>query len=190
VVLRHGPYPAIRGLFGISVDALSGIVNVDPHVPAQWPSATLHNLQVGGESVDIKFLRRGETMHITLIPKQSASRIKLASSVIGARTSNTGKELLLPLPAIEIGLPYGADTALPLPGSSTGAMKVLNEESRPHQLIVTLEAQAGTTQQLFLRTNGSKLNLTVEGATIRESTLMVNFPPGNGYQQTNVTLRW
>jgi glycogen debranching enzyme len=182
--------PAIRGLFGINVDALSGIVNVDPHLPAQWPSATLHNLQVGRESVDIKFIRRGEAMQITLIPKRSASMIKLASSLRGAKTSNASKELLLPLPAIEIGLPYGADTALPLPGASTGAMKVLNEESRPHQLTLTLEAQAGTTQQLFLRTNSSKLTLTAEGATIRESTLMVNFPPGNGYQQTNVTLHW
>ena len=85
---------------------------------------------------------------------------------------------------------YGADGALPLPGSATAAMKVLREERQPHQIVLALEAQGGSTQELYVRRDEQKLRVAVQGATLRGSVLTVEFPKGSGYQQTTVTLRW
>jgi hypothetical protein len=182
--------PAIRGLFGVSIDAINGVVTVDPHLPAQWPAATLHNVQVGKESVDLKFARSGSLLHVVLLPKQASSRIKLASGATDAKISTGGRELSIPLPAVEVGMGYGADEALPLPGSATEAMKVLGEEQKPHQLVLTLEAQGGSMQELYVRSNAEKLRVTADGATLRGTTLSVKFPEGSGYQRTTVTLHW
>jgi glycogen debranching enzyme len=182
--------PAIRGLFGVDIDAINGIVTVNPHLPAQWPAATLHNVQVGKESVDLKFDRSGSMLRIVLLPKQASSRIKLASGATDAKVSGWGRELSIPLPAVEVGMAYGADGALPLPGSATEAMKVLGEEQKPHQLELTLEAQGGSTQELYVRSNGEKLRVTADGAVLRGTTLSVKFPEGSGYKRTTVTLHW
>jgi hypothetical protein len=182
--------PAIHGLFGVSIDALDGVVTVDPHLPAQWPTATLHNVQVGKEAVDLKFDRMGLGMRVVLLPKQTSSRIKLASTERGAKTSNGGRELSIPLPAVEVGMTEKADGALPSPGSATEAMKVLHEELRPHQIVLTLEAQGGTTHELYVRRNGEKLHVTAEGAILQGDTLTVKFPEGRGYQQATATLQW
>jgi hypothetical protein len=182
--------PAIRGLFGVRIDAINGVVTVDPHLPAQWPGATLHNVQVGKESVDVRFERSGQLLRVMLLPKQASSSIKLASGVTDAKTSDEGRVLSIPLPAVEVGMPYGADGALPLPGSATQAMKVLGEEQKPHQIVLTLEAQGGSTEEFYVQNNGEKLRVVAEGATLRGTALSVKFPEGSGYQRTTVTLRW
>jgi hypothetical protein len=182
--------PAIRGLFGVNVDAVNGVVTVDPHLPARWSGATLHNVQVGKESVDLKFERSGQLLRVMLLPKQPSSSTKLASGTTDAKISGGGRVLSIPLPAVEVGMPYGADGALPLPGSATKTMKVLDEEQKAHQIVLTLEAQGGSTQEFYVRSNGDKLRVVAEGATLRETALSVKFPEGSGYQRTTVTLRW
>jgi hypothetical protein len=182
--------PALRGLFGISVDGLNHRVTVDPHLPAEWPGATLHHVQVGSESVDIQFERRDGMMHVSLLPMSANSNVKLASTVTGAKVLESGREVDVPLPPVEVGLTYSANDALPVPGASTEAMKVLDEQSQPHQLTLTLEVQGGTTQELFLRSNNHALHITAEGATIRGSSLLIKFPKGDGYQQLTCTLHW
>ena len=182
--------PAVRGLFGVSVDALNGTITVNPHLPAQWPAATLHNLEVGTGSVDMKFERHDKNMLVSLIPKQGADRIRLMTTIEGAKIFSNGREMSVPLPAVEVGMPYGAAGALPLPGASTAAMKVLRQETQPHQLTLTLEAPGGSTQRLFLQSNDSKAQISADGATIRGSSLIVEFPVASGYQKQTVTLRW
>jgi glycogen debranching enzyme len=182
--------PAIRGLFGVSIDALNGVVTVDPHLPAQWPTATLHNVQVGKEAVDVQFDREGQVMRVVLLPKQASSSIKLASTVTDAKSTNGGRELAIPLPAVEVGMAYGADGALPLPGAETEGMKVLREDRQPRQIVLLLEAQGGTTEELYVRRNQEKLRLMAQGATLRGNALRVTFPKGGGYQRATVTLQW
>jgi glycogen debranching enzyme len=47
--------PALRGLFGIRVDAEHKTVWVNPQMPAGWTGATMHNLNLEGKMVDVKF---------------------------------------------------------------------------------------------------------------------------------------
>jgi glycogen debranching enzyme len=182
--------PAMRGLFGLNVDGLNRRVTVNPHLPAEWPAATLHHVQVGSESVDIQFERRDGIMLVRLLPARANSTVKLASTISGAKVSESGREVHLPLPPVEIGMAYDAEDALPLPGASTKAMKVLDEQRQPHQLTLTVEAQGGTTQELFVRSNDHALQITTEGGTIRGSSLFIKFPKGDGYQQLTCTLHW
>ena len=148
--------PALRGMFGVSVDGVNGIVTVDPHLPAQWPAATLRNLQIGGASVDLRFERHGDVLSVAQSSKRDAASIKLASTVRGATTSSDGKLLTLPLPAVEIGSLLDAANSLPLPGSQTTALKVLEQQFQPHRLTLLLEAQGGSTQNFLLESTMEK----------------------------------
>ena len=181
--------PAIRGLFGVSVDALTQTVTVDPHLPAQWPSATLHHLQVGDQSVDLAYERSGGKMIVKLLRASGSPRLKLASTIEGAKKLGAG-EIDIPLPAVEVGVNADAANTLPLPGSPTEGLKVLGEVRSATTLILTLEAPAGSTQHMIVRRNDSRARVSAESATLAEDQLKIDFPPGNGYQQKKVTLRW
>jgi hypothetical protein len=173
--------PAIRGLFGISVDA--GSITVDPHLPADWDSAELRQVPVGAQHVDVHFVREGASLRVT------------ASAPVLARLGTTEKqsELRLPLPAAEVSIPHD----LPLPGARTAQLKVLSQSVDTHTLTLLLEAEGGTSYDLPLRTNG-KHTLTAEGATILVrptpgsalDTLQVKFPAGPAYTQQTVRVHW
>ncbi len=180
--------PAIRGLFGVSVDALHGVVTVDPHLPAQWPSATLHHVQVGAASVDLRYERRGEEMRISLV-QPAGGKVKIASDAAGSKLTGAS-EVRIPLPPFEVGWEAGADSMLPLPGSPTEGLKVLTEQHSAGSLVLSLEAKAGTRQTLMVRRNDAKAQLSVDNATLDNDRLTVDFPAGNGYQQKTVTLHW
>ena len=183
--------PAIRGLFGVTVDALQKTVTVDPHLPAQWPGAVLNHVEVGQSAVDLKYERKAGEMIVSL----AGSGVKLASTVPGAIVSRDGRELRLPLPAVEVGMDLTADTALPLPGAAPAEMNVLDQAATAHQLTLTLEAQGGSTQTLFIRTNLPKIHLTVDGGRLSDAedalkTLAIPMQAGAGYQKKVVTVHW
>jgi len=178
--------PAIRGLFGVTFDAASQTLFVNPHLPAEWDHATLHHVAAGTEMVDLEFQRSGGF----LLVHASNSSLKLA----GPREL-TGKngELRIPLPGAEVGIPHD----LPLPGASTAQLKVLSQTMDTHSLTLELEAQGGSVYDLPLRLNGLKNDPPAEGATITAppdtkglSRLHVVFPAGRGYQQQTIRLTW
>ncbi len=181
--------PAVRGLFGLSFDAAHGAISVDPHLPAQWDRAALHNVRIGAASVDLDYQRASGFMVVRLMPKSGAS-LKLTSRDPAAHITADGHELRLPLPPVEVGLDEGADNALPLPGASTAQMKVLQQQTTAHSLTLLLAAQGGSTHTLPLRINDPKTQATAEGGDIGAHTIQVHFPEGSGYQKQTVTLRW
>src|SRR6185312_2828304 len=50
--------PAVRGMFGLSLDAAAHTITVDPRLPAQWDHVALHNLHLSDLLVDLRFERR------------------------------------------------------------------------------------------------------------------------------------
>lgn len=184
--------PAVRGLFGVGVDALTDTVSVDPHLPAQWEYARLRHLQVGTRSVDLSYQRDGSELTVSLLEKDGES-VKLMSQAEGARVAKDGKSLVIPLPFVEVGLPFGADDALPLPGAPTQMLKVLSEQRESHSLTLVLEGEAVSTQTLAVRTNSRKhLTITADGGELSSNAeqLQVTFPAGDGYQKQTVVLHW
>src|SRR5665213_1282111 len=58
--------PALRGLFGINVDALTKTVRLDPHLPADWNEADVRRLHVGNSIVDLNYRREKQQMIVRL----------------------------------------------------------------------------------------------------------------------------
>lgn len=174
--------PAIRGLFGITTDALHNSISVDPHLPAEWDHATLRHVPVGASMVDLEFRREGGF----LVIRATGRDVKLSGAHDG--------ELRIPLPGVEVGIPHG----LPLPGSSTAQLKVLSQKTDAHSLALELEAQGGSVYDLPLRVNGTHLTIHADGATVEQAktgdsglgSLHVLFPSGAGYQRRTVRVTW
>jgi hypothetical protein len=186
--------PALRGLFGVEMDGLSSSINLDPHLPADWESATVERLHVGASLCSLEYQRQGKDLVVN-ITTISGPPIRLKSSVKDSRITSGGSSIILALPPVEVAVPHG----LPLPGARTSQMKVLSETAGPHSLKLELEGEAGSSVELQVRRNESKLSLHAEGGTIMSAAagsdsgferLAVKFGEGTGYQQQFVTLSW
>ncbi len=177
--------PALRGLFGIGVDATRHTIALSPTLPAAWDHAAVRHLHAGASVVDLVYQRTGTTLTIEEQPV-TGNALKLTSDLPGAHASADGTRLTLPLPALEVTVPHD----LPQPGSRTMQPKILNETRTPHSYTLDLEAQGGTTLILPVRRNASVPHLTVEGGTLQGNALRIKFPNGVSYQPQTVTLRW
>jgi glycogen debranching enzyme len=184
--------PALRGMFGVDVDGLSGSVRLDPHLPADWDKAEVQRLHVGQSVCSLDYQRRGQSLVVRVVTI-SGPAVRLETEVKDARTSGDGLSITFALPPVEVAVPH----ALPLPGARTAQMKVLAETVTPHSLKLELEADAGSVVELKLRHNAPKLNVHVDGASIAPEprvpdldSLIVEFPQGNGYQQRTVIVGW
>ena len=185
--------PAVRGLFGVTLDAAAHTITVDPRLPAQWDHATLHNLRLGDALVDLRYQRSGERTGAgweVRAEGRDGKSVALKSTVAGAKVLASGA-LEIPAAAVEVGMDYGADAALPFPGARTAMLKVLRQEAAPHSLTLLLQAQGNSTQTLFLRQTDRRAHLSVEGGSVTpEGMLAIHFPAGEGYVRQQVTLRW
>jgi hypothetical protein len=174
--------PALRGLFGITTDALHNSISIDPHLPAKWDHAELRHVPVGGKLIDLSFKRDGAV----LVVRATGGDVQLS----GAR----GGELRVPLPGVEVGIPH----ELPLPGSRTAQLKVLSQSADAHSLTLEVEAQGGSVYDLPLRLNGVRSAIHASGATVGQvgaanpalDSLHITFPAGAGYQRQTVRVTW
>jgi hypothetical protein len=177
--------PVLRGLFGLEWNAASNTLTVTPHLPADWTTATVRHIPLGHAFVDLTFTRQDSSWLIAA----SGADIHLASHAPQARV--TGNTLRIPVPAVEVAVPI----SLPTPGAQTEHMKVLDEQSAPHSLTLTLSAPGSSTQIFSLRENAPRLHLTVTHATADAAQnglrpVTVQFPAGSGYVTQTVTFSW
>jgi glycogen debranching enzyme len=187
--------PALRGMFGVDVDGLSGAVRLDPHLPADWDKAELQRLHVGQSVCSLEYQRQGLSLIVKAVAI-SGPAVRLETAVKDARTAVDGSSIAFALPSIEVEVPHG----LPLPGERTSQMKVLAETAGPHSLKLELEADAGSVVELKVRRNATRLDVHAEGAELITAersavgssldSLTVKFPEGTGYQQQTVMLHW
>lgn len=114
--------PALRGLFGVDVDALTHTVRLDPHLPADWDKAEVQRLHVGAAVCSLDYERQGERL-VVRVKTSTGVPLRLATDVAGARSASDGLSISFALPPVEVAMPHG----LPLPGARTAQMKVLAE---------------------------------------------------------------
>ena len=162
--------PALRGLFGISANALTHTLTLTPQLPADWNDARVDNLRIGTEVCTLTYHRQATTLQATLT---GCPAIYLTTSTF-------------PLPAVEVTVPH----ELPLPGARTAQLKVLTQTLAAHSLTLELEAQADSIITLPVIRNQPGLHLTAQGATLTPSGLEIHFPAGTGYQSITITLHW
>ncbi len=181
--------PALRGLFGLSLDAPAHRIHVDPQLPAAWEGATLRHVPAGqGALCSLVFRREASTMTVRVAPEAAGGKVpELAGP--GTLLARDGV-LRVPLAAVELAIP----TDLPLPGARTAQLKVLEQHAGAHSATWLLAAEGGADYRLPLRLNGVS-KVRVEGATLAGAagslaTLEVHFAPGAGYTEQSVTVRW
>jgi len=181
--------PAMRGLFGITVDGGAGRVDVEPRLPAEWAEAEVRRVHVGESVCSLAYKREGGTM-VVRVTTLSGPAVHLGSGAVGARVA--GDVVQVPLPGVEVGLGHG----LPDPGSRTRQTKVLAQEYQGRSLRLELEGEGGSSVRMAVRRNGGKGTLVATGGALSGvgadglMRLEVSFPFGAGYQGKTVVLSW
>jgi glycogen debranching enzyme len=186
--------PTLRGLFGISIDAQTKTITVDPHLPADWRHAEVKNLRVGDKTVDLSFTQTKSEVLASIKPADSGVTLRHDNS--GPRRDQAMSISRHPVEVIPV-------FQRPLPGDRTQSLRILNEEYSERKLTLTIEGLSGTEAHLPLVMTMANLKLHAEGAGLHTSAdedgpaaqadgsvLIVRFPPGEGWKTITVTLNW
>jgi glycogen debranching enzyme len=179
--------PIVRGLFGLEWNVPSYTLTVTPHLPADWPTATIQSIPFGTAHLDLSFTREANQLVVTAL--QPPPHLHLASAAPGARVD--GNKLLIPLPPVEVAILHQQ----PEPGAETSQLKVLNEQDDPHRCTLTLEGRGGSTYTFLLRENAPNLHVQSTGADMGPlthglRTVSVTFPGDPTYKSKEVTFNW
>jgi glycogen debranching enzyme len=181
--------PLIRGLFGLDWDALHHTLRVAPQLPAEWDGATLRNVPLGNNLVEISYTRQGGKLIVQAKSNGSEGFCLQNSMHSGSESACTSagghpEPLQLPLLPVELSVP----TVLPEQGSTTAQLKVMNEEFGSRQATIAFEGMGNSSFDLPLRLN--RPHISAQGAEIQGGKLHLQFPDGNGYQGKTVTFTW
>lgn len=189
--------PVLRGLFGITVDALAKTIQVDPHLPAEWDHAAVRNVHVGNEVVDVIFKKAGDKLTVALESK-GATTIRLRGAAPGSRQVAASR-VEISLPAVEVASLAGH----PWPGDRTQIARVVSEEYGTRSIRLTLEGMAGTETdlQVFVQKRGVHPHVTGAELTPGDEgndkpgaegplKLEVHFPQGGGWQTAEAAISW
>lgn len=197
--------PTLRGLFGLSIDTQSKTISVDPRLPATWDHASIHNLHIGADTVDLDFTQSHETVTVAL-GGAGAKAVKLhsnnprneLSSKIAPSGVSSSDRLVFARPPVEVAPIFEP----PVPGDRTRSFRVLNEQHSERKLTLTLEGPANTDAQLPLVLNAMNLHLRADGASVPTASgaaghtlgsapvLHVHFPGGEGWVTVTVVIAW
>ena len=169
--------PTLRGLFGISLDASTNTITVNPHLPANWDHASVHNIHLGNNLASLDFKREGAFLTviahiIPLNPNAPAPALKLQSDIAGSKSlinksdksasgsAALGSRLAIPLPEVEPILP---PHTLPPPGSRTGQLKLLSAVSSGRELKLKVSGLSGSDARLYLRQTNPHQEIHISG---------------------------
>ncbi len=163
--------PALRGLFGLELDALHHTIRLHPQLPASWESATLHHVM---GVWDLTFQKKGRRLEIDAA-SESHEPICLTT---GPDCAAPTRHIEMELPPFEVDAPH----ELPAPGAETSQAKILSQSANGFEI----EGLGGSTAALDVRFGRAPGRIT--GASLKDGKLIVHFPPGNGYVRMKVTL--
>jgi len=174
--------PTLRGLFGISVDALTKTITVNPRLPAGWDEVRIKNLQVGGAVQELEFRRDGGVLTAHLYEGKKEGW-KLRSDEPGAESresylSSNGLMIAIPLPDVQI---QKDAEGLPSPGDRSRSFRVVSEEYGARQMRLTVE---GLASQDIKNSDGSYSGQVYRLRLIRNKLVDVKVTPEDGVGQS------
>jgi hypothetical protein len=183
--------PAIRGLFGIEADVLTGRLRVDPQLPADWSQASLRNVPFGDTQFNLQMHRVGPNLEVEATSQKPIKLCLQNSKDFFAGVScnaagATSHRLRLPLPEVEVGL----EPSDIQPGDRTEQAKFIGQKYGPHSLQVRLEVMPGKSVRLYLRNSRSVRNLRVQGAQRDGDWLTVKGNGSAGYSEHTIEIAW
>ncbi len=85
--------PILRGLFGLETNAAAGEITLKPHVPADWPSFTITNLDVGSTTLALRFRKDANNIWLE-ITRTGAGKCTLDFGPVLSLRANVGAATL------------------------------------------------------------------------------------------------
>ena len=201
--------PLLRGLFGLSVDAVKRRITLDPHLPADWSRAALKNVKLGGAPVNFLIERDDHTLKLRIDNAGAAFDLSFAPAYAPCAKITSaalnGKKLTWTNethgidwhPRFAVSIPAGNSTmdleqsgtfgysipfAPPQLGEASAALKVLSERwsADRGELRLTVEGRRGRTYRIDLH-----------GASRPSNSVAVTIPAGDpaSYAVQTVAIR-
>ncbi len=190
--------PAVRGLFGLRLDAETKTLWVNPQLPATWDSAAVYHIHAGDEVLGVGMARQDGKLVVTLRPEIRATtewKVRTENSDAKA-ASATQVEIVL------AGAEVGIRDSVPQWGDRTRGVKVIEETHGPRMESVTLSAEAGSLVPIVIRRNAKGAKVTVNGVALGGDKDVMDGEmkmPGEGsgsggqgikYVEKTVTVTW
>jgi hypothetical protein len=198
--------PILRGLLGLQIDAEKRQVTFEPHVPADWTSAAIHNVRVGDANLSIDYRKTSDS--IVLEAKRTGSgdcwiefspAVSLRAEVLGVELNgrplafklqpNTNDQhVLVRFPVyggpnslvIRVKNDFGLALSSELPplGSASRGLRVISESwnSGRNQLMLQVSGRAATRYELAVW-NRAQVS-AVDGATLTKAGKLLIQMPG------------
>lgn len=198
--------PILRGMLGLETNAEKHEITLAPHVPADWVSFAIHNVHVGGVSVDFRYRKTADS--IVLEAKRSGTgdcwvkfspALSLRTEVLSVEMNgrplpfkmlpnNSDQHLSVRFPVyggpnnivIRVKNDFGISVSNTLPalGSASRGLRILSQSwnSARNQLTLEISGIAGSHYELNIW-NTSQIS-SVDGAIVdRSGTLQIQMPP-------------
>ena len=180
--------PAVRGMFGVEVNALERSMTVAPHLPVTWERAEMRNVRVGDDLYAVTMRRE----HGRMVVMADAGRptvlcFNLAAGKACGEKAAQEHRVELPLPAVEVGR---LNQTMPLPGAATEQARVIDEVYEANGARLTIEAMGGSVVGLVVRRNVASARVTVDGVMQTGDALTVPMPAGDGFVTRKVAIGW
>jgi glycogen debranching enzyme len=209
--------PILRGLFGVRTDALNHQITLAPHLPADWDSFALHNVQVGAVGVDFKFHRTIDSMTLDLTRSgkgdcwiEFSPALSLRAQIVSIEMN--GKPLRFQTQAndedqhVSMRFPVSAgpnnlvirtkhdfglalNNQLPWLGSTSQALRVISESWNKErtQLKVDVSGLPGKEYELTVW-NSTQIASVENGILTEQSRIRIEMPKGEGEEYAHRTL--
>ncbi len=209
--------PLVRGLFGLSGDAVHKAVTFAPQFPADWDSASASNYRIGDATFSFRYRKTGNHINIAVSSHGAAAYNIKVSPVFGTGTivrsaSVNGKNVRFEME----NFPEGNEPSVTVPASgselnfdfslvptvdiippdvhtSTGAsdhcIKVVSVTSTGKKLDVEIEGLAG--EEYAMAITNPNLVAGVSGAKLRGNRLSFLIPGnvGGGFTKHTIEVR-
>jgi hypothetical protein len=199
--------PTLRGLFGISIDAQTKTITVNPHLPASWDHAEVLHLPVKDGDLSLTFNKEADHWQV-LLGGTSVSAWRIRTNTPGTSSNTRVPEVRVPIPPVQL----DEAAEVPEPGSRTLHARVLHEERRANGATLVFEGPAGSSAVYNVVGIDLAPHLKIDspenmGISPRDfdhlaayvlpckppcrSTFMdLHFPEGQGWKTITVTLTW
>ncbi len=199
--------PILRGLFGITIDATTKTITVNPHLPAGWSHADVIHLPVQDGDLDLTFNKYPDRLEV-LLGGSSVTAWRLRTDSPGTSLNTRVPVVRVPTPTVQL----GESAELSQPGSRTMHARVLHEEWRANGATLVFEGLAGSRASYSLVgiDRVPHLKVDAQGNTgippldfehlaayaqpcklpCGTTDLGLQFPPGEGWKTMTVTLTW
>lgn len=180
--------PAVRGMFGVEVDAMRHAMTVAPKLPVTWDGAEMRGVRVGEDLYTVTMRRERGRMVVTARGERDAVLcLSLPEGKTCGERAAREHRVELPLPRVEIGM---AAQGLPLPGAATEQARVTDESYDANGARLTVEGMGGSVVELSVRRNVASSRVVMDGVAQMGDVLRVTMPAGEGFVTRKVVVGW